>query len=334
MLSSQGVKPGSINMGRILRQLAHRSNQSRKVVYHRPPIYGKDNYGVENSAITTNEMLLPQLPALIRPALTADYQLEKAGVNIIGASRVYTPNIQTIKGMDNFNQENNTNFNEIEGWDRFIDNQRTIYNPPTSDTVSGSTVWAWTADAGAVTSDGESILDTVTGDGALTFTYTARVNTLEADRLKFQIKVSADTELDSFVSTHYNGSSDVALTYTPATTLTIASGSWLTIDVPFVSGTQVGSTPVASGTSIFQAGTRTALTVTTGSSFDYEGDLATFVINYSSTTSGDIIYVKDVQYYKSISWHVHSLKELNDEYMIFNCVRTSGKRDSRRRAYG
>ena len=334
MLSSQGVKPGSINMGRILRQLAHRSNQSRKVVYHRPPIYGKDDYGVENSAITTEELLLPQLPALIRPALTADYKLEKAGVNIIGAARVYTPNIQTIKGMSNFNQDNNTNFNEIEGWDRFIDTQRTIYNPPTSATVSGSTVWAWTADAGVVTSDGESILDTVTGDGALAFQYNDRVNTLEADRLKFQIKVSADMELDSFVSTHYNGSSDVALTYTPASTLTIASGSWLTIDVPFVSGTQVGSTPVASGTSIFQGGTQTLLTVTTGSSFDYEGDLATFVINYSSSTSGDIIYVKNVQYYKSISWHVHSLKELNDEFMIFNCVRTSGRRDSRRRAYG
>jgi len=236
--------------------------------------------------------------------------------------------------MSNFNQDNNTNFNEIEGWDRFIDTQRTIYNPPTSATVSGSTVWAWTADAGVVTSDGESILDTVTGDGALAFQYNDRVNTLEADRLKFQIKVSADMELDSFVSTHYNGSSDVALTYTPASTLTIASGSWLTIDVPFVSGTQVGSTPVASGTSIFQGGTQTLLTVTTGSSFDYEGDLATFVINYSSSTSGDIIYVKNVQYYKSISWHVHSLKELNDEFMIFNCVRTSGRRDSRRRAYG
>ena len=47
MLSQQGVRPGHINMGRILRQIKHRSDQSRKVTYHRPPIYGKDNYGVE-----------------------------------------------------------------------------------------------------------------------------------------------------------------------------------------------------------------------------------------------------------------------------------------------
>ena len=118
MLNQQGVRPGSINMGRILRQLAHHSNQSRKVTYRRPPIFGKDNYGVEGGTIVTQELLYPELPALIRPALTADYSMERAGVNIIGAARVYTPNLQTIKGYSNFDQTaTNPNFDEIEGWD-------------------------------------------------------------------------------------------------------------------------------------------------------------------------------------------------------------------------
>ena len=297
MLSSQGVKPGSINMGRILRQLAHRSNQSRKVVYHRPPIYGKDDYGVENSAITTEELLLPQLPALIRPALTADYQLEKAGVNIIGAARVYTPNIQTVKGMSNFNQENNTNFNEIEGWDRFIDRQRTIYHIPTNATGS------WTSGTADVTftSDGQTITATLGTDYDGGFYYTTgATNTLEADRLRFQIMASgaSNIELSNFKS--FNGDTqdtDYAITYTPAS-LSIPTGSWMTVDVPFVSGTQVGSTPVASGTSIYRDGTRYAVTVTTGTSFDYEADFRDVEFGISGAASGNTVMIRDIKYYK------------------------------------
>ena len=42
---------------------------------------------------------------------------------------------------------------------------------------------------------------------------------------------------------------------------------------------------------------------------------------------------KDVEFYKSVSWHVHSLKELNTDFITYNCVRTRGRRDSVRRAY-
>jgi hypothetical protein len=80
-------------------------------------------------------------------------------------------------------------------------------------------------------------------------------------------------------------------------------------------------------------GTRYAVTVTTGSSFDYEADFRDVEFGISGAASGNKVYVRDIRYYKSIAWHVHSLKELNDEFMIFNTVRTRGKRDSRRRAY-
>jgi hypothetical protein len=327
MLSEQGVRPGSINMGRVLRQLRHRSGQSRLVTYRRPPIFDKDDYGVEGGTIVTQELLFPGLPALIRPAVTADYMLEQAGHNIIGVARVYTPNIQTIKGFPNFEQTAAIpDFNEIEGWDRFIDRQRNVYQVPTSGT-SGWT--SGTADT-TFTSDGQTITATLGADYDGTFYYTTgATNTLESDRLTFQIKASgaSNIELSNFKS--FNGGTqdtDYAITYTPAS-LSIPTGSWLTIDVPFVSGT------VASGTSIYMDGVRSAVTVTSGSSFDYEADFRDVEFGISGAADGNIVYVRDIRFYKSIAWHVHSLKELNDEFMIFNTVRTRGKRDSRRRAY-
>ena len=115
------------------------------------------------------------------------------------------------------------------------------------------------------------------------------------------------------------------MTYTPAS-LTVTEDEWLTVDVPFVTGTQ------ASGTSIFQGGTRYAVAVS--GTYDYETDLKTIVFNYTGPGSTDNVYLKGVEFYKSISWHVHSLKELNEQYSIYNCVRTRGKRDSVRRSYG
>ena len=115
------------------------------------------------------------------------------------------------------------------------------------------------------------------------------------------------------------------MTYTP-TSLTVTEDEWLTVDLPFVTGTQ------ASGTSIFQAGTRYAVTVS--GTYDYELDLKTIVFNYTGPGASDNVYLKDVEFYKSISWHVHSVKEINSQFIIFHCVRTSGRRDSRRRSYG
>jgi len=327
VLNEQGIRPGSINMGRVLRQLRHRSGQSRLITYHRPAIYGKDNYGVEGGTIVSQELLFPSLPALIRPAVTADYVLEKAGHNIIGVARVYTPNIQTIKGMPNFEQNIATpNFNEIEGWDRFIDRQRNIYQVPTSATTG------WTSGSADATfaTDGQQITTTLGTDydGAFYFTTSAK-NTFESDRITFQIKASGASNIALTNFKSFNGGTQDAnyhIKYAPAS-LTIPTGSWLTVDIPFVSGT------VGSGTSIYKDGTRYAVTVTTGSSFDYEANFRDFEFEVSGAASGNTVMVRDIRFYKSISWHVHSLKELNDEFMIFNTVRTRGKRDSRRRAY-
>ena len=313
LIGSQGVRPGALNMNRVFRALRYRTEQAQLVTYHRPIIYKTDDYGVPSGTIGSDELLMPNLPAIIRPALTADYSEQTIGSNIIGAARVYTPNINTIKNLSNFDQDNNTDFNEIEGWDRLITNYRTIYSVPTSGTAN------WSADEGTITSDGESITNTLTGDGYIRFTATTK-NVLEADRLRFKIKTNFSMTLTTFTST--NTDSDV-LTFTP-TALVIPSGNWLTIDVPYLSGT--------TATSVFQSGTRYATTV--GGSYDYETNLKILDLNYTGQSAGtDTIQVKEVEYYKSISWHVHSLKDLSDGYMIFNCVRTKGRYDSRRRAY-
>ena len=323
LIGSQGVRPGALNMNRVFRALRYRTEQAQYVTYHRPAIYRTDDYGVPSGTVGSQELVLPDLPAIIRPAVTADYSQERQGSNIIGAARVYTPNITTIKNYDNFDQTNNSDFNEIEGWDRLITNYRTVYNVWTDDTdlASGSNQYAWTKNAGTLTSDGESV--NVSGASTtLTYTTTGNKNVLEADRLRFKIKTD-DTNLvlTTFVITSVDDD-DNTLTYTPSS-LTVTEDKWLTVDVPFISGT--------SATSIYQAGTRYATTV--GGTYDYESDLKTIVFNYTGPGSADNVKLKEVEFYKSVSWHVHSLKDMTDGYIIFDCVRTKGRNDSRRRAY-
>ena len=221
--------------------------------------------------------------------------------------------METIKNFDNFNQDNNTNFNEIEGWDRLITNYRTILSIPTSGTTN------WSTDSGSIASDDESITNTLTGNGYLKYTATNK-NALEADRIRFRIKTNFTATLTSGTSLN---TSDQTLTYTPSS-LTIPSGQWLTIDLPYISG--------STATSIYRDGTRYATTI--GGTYDYETNVKAFQINYTGfTATTNTIQIKEVEYYKSVSWHVHSLKDMTDGYIIFNCVRTTGRDDARRRAY-
>jgi hypothetical protein len=315
LIGSQGVRPGALNMNRVFRALRYRTEQAQKVTYHRPTIFKTDNYGVPAGATGSAEILLPDLPAIIRPTVTADYQQERQGNNIIGAARIYTPNITTIKNLPNFDQDNNTNFNEIEGWDRLITNYRTIFYVPTTGTTN------WTTDNGSITSDGESITNTLSANGYVRYTASSK-NALEADRLRFKIKTNFTLTLTTFTIINAAGSPQT-LTYTP-TALTIPSGNWLTVDVPYISGT--------SATSIYRDGTRYAVSV--GGTYDYEQNVDKIQLNYTGFTGvTNTVQVKELEFYKSVSWHVHSLKDMTDGYIIFNCVRTRGRDDARRRAY-
>ena len=322
LIGKQGIRPGALNMNRVFRALRYRTEQAKYVTFHRPPIYQTDDYGVPSGTIGSNEILIPDLPAVIRPAITADYSNERYGTNIIGAARIYTPNIETIKNYANFDQDdNNTDFNEIEGWDKLITNYRTVYNVWTDDTAltSGSNQYAWTNTGGTLTSDGESV--NVSGASTvMTYTTTGNKNVLEADRLRFQVKTD-DTNL-VLATVVVTNTDDESLTYTPAS-LTVTNDEWLTVDLPYVSGT--------SASSIYQAGTRYAVTL--GGTYDYETNLKKIVFNYTGPGSADNVQIKGAELYKSVAWSVHSLKDMTDGYMIFNCVRTQGRDDARRRAY-
>ena len=322
LIGSQGIRPGALNMNRIFRALRYRSEQAQYVTYHRLPIYETDAYGVPDGDEAAPELLLPDLPAIIRPAVTADYQQERAGNNIVGAARIYTPNINTIKNYPNFDQGNFTGtaqFNEIQGWDRLITNYRSILYAETSGTTG------WSASHGAITSDGESITNTLTNNGTTTYTApTANVNILEADRLRLKVKPNFAMGLTKIVITN---AAAQTLTYTP-TALTVTADAWLTLDLPYVSGT------VADNTSIYQSGTRYATPVTSSATtFNYESNLTSIVFHYTGYTGvTNTIKLREVEFYKSVSWHVHSLKDMTDGYIIFNCVRTAGRDDARRRA--
>ena len=301
----------------LLKRLSFQTGQSRKVTYYRPPVYGKDNYGVETDSKSAEEIIVPDVRAYIHNKSDKSFVQQRAGHNVTGKAKIYLPNLGTLKNFPNFSGA--TAFNEPEGFDKIIDYDRTVYQVPT-DTDTG-----WSQDStGVISTDGESVTLTVTGSSA--FSYTAAANTLEADRITFQLKCSGSVVLNSFLSFHGGTTSNDQILYDNAN-ITLDDNEWVTFDLPFVSGTTTNNT------SVYYKGVRYAVPVTSGSSFTYIENFAKTTFNFA-TSSGDTIQIKNFKYYKSAEWSIHEINDYNDEFMSLSCVRTEGRRDSRRRAYG
>jgi len=312
----------TINMSKLLRQLGHRTGQSRKVVFYREPIYGKDSYGVENTTIAVNEIVVPEVQAYIRTQISKDFVIQKGGGNIIGSALIYLPRLNTLKNFPNLDQDNNVYFNEIEGWDKIIDKDRVVYSVPTSGTAG----WADEPGDLVFSSDGESI--TISGSGPTVkadYTHTSTQNILESDRIAFQLKASGSVTFSAVTVYDTNTSSDNSLVYQIASDITIPSGSWYTIDLPFLSGT--------TATSSYLNGARSSYTITSGNTFKFTDSFKRLRFKFDDLDTGEAVYMKGVKFYKSTEWSVHSVRDYTDEYMCLECVRTAGKRDSRRRAY-
>ena len=47
-----------------------------------------------------------------------------------------------------------------------------------------------------------------------------------------------------------------------------------------------------------------------------------------------VIKIKNIRFYRSIPWSIHSIKERKDDYIVLNCVRTDGDSMHRQEAYG
>ena len=314
-----------INMSGLLKKLSFRTGQSRRVVYYRPPIYGKDNYGVESNTLVSNEINVPDVNAYIRNIVDKDYVVERGGHNITGKARIYLPNITTLKNYPNLNQDNNTLFNDITGFDQLIDYDRTIFTLPVSSTTgwaSGSMDTTFSGEGYGGTTLTATVGTTATGS----FTYTnVGANILEADRLTFKIKGSGTVSLAGF-NVYASGTTSAWKYGYAATPFVLPTTTWTVVDVPYISGTSLSS--------VYISGTRNDLTVTQGASWK-NGTFAFNNLEFDiQGEDGVRLYLKDVKFYKSSKWSVQKVNDYNDEYMVFDCVRTTGKRDKIRRAYG
>jgi len=314
-----------LNMTRLLKRLQFRSGQSKNVVYFRPAIYGKDSYGVETGDIVVPDINLPEVPAYIRVYQQQDFVLQQGGSNIIGAARVYLPRLDVLKNNPNFDQTNNVYFNQVEGWDRIIDKERNVYTIPVSTTAGWSGAQM---NATYTTDSGTTITATVGADSEGYLLYSSgSKNVLESDRYTFQIKSSGATRLNAF-SIWGGGSSNYEISYTiDSPGLMVPASDWLTVDVPYTSGT------VGVSSSIWISGTRYGVAVTTGSRFTYLSGSEYHRWNVSSSASGNKVYLRNANMYKSVEWNVRRVDDYNAEYVVLDCVRNRGKIDSVRRAF-
>ena len=139
-----------------------------------------------------------------------------------------------------------------------------------------------------------------------------------------QIKGSGSVQLN-FIGVFHGGTADSYRVKYDNANFILLDETYLTIDLPFTSGT--------TSTSIYQTGSRNAVTLTEGADFDYLNDFRKLQINFNAD-NGDTITIKNIKYYKSAEWSIHEINDYNDEFMSLSCVRTEGRRDSRRRAYG
>jgi len=330
-MAHTGQKISKINMGSIMRRVGYVTGQSRKITYYRPPIYGRDNYGVDTGLIVTQEILVPDVQAYMRNQVEKNYVVERGGHNIIGSSRVYLPSLQVIKNFPNFDQDNNILFNEVEGFDKILDVDRVVYTVLTS----SSTYWSFpSVSSGSVAADGDEkstfTINTSAHDVVATYDVSSNPqNTLEADRFTFQIRASGAVQLKNIKSYNSGSTEAFAFLYDNAD-ITIPTEEWLTVDYPFASGT---TTNPASSSSIYLSGTRYAVPITNAVSGNYKNPLHKFTFDVSSSASGNTVFLRAAKYYKSIEWSVHQINDYNDEFMVMDCVRTAGKRESTRRAY-
>jgi len=334
------VKLGTINMPKLLRHVSHRTNQVRNLVFQRDAIYNKEvmttkasstsgrgggttsltgpsvSFGYESDTnttidgtaantayhVTTPELLFPGLQALQSPITSRSGNLERTGHRISGECTFYLPNLDTIRALDNFSE--NTQFDEFESHDKFLDMERIIQNP---------------AD---VTSTGQQTIDLSPGS-----TYPAGY---EIDRIQFKIKTDTTSGGD-LVYFKLTGIDTTEKHITWTATDTFSPTNWVTVDLPLrdVSTDDTKEIYIGGAAKTFTATSTLDLDrLKGGVSTSY---LSSLIIDISGSAS---VELKDIYLYKSAEWSIETIRDYRDEYIQVEALRVRGDRTSRRRAYG
>jgi len=405
------VKPGHINMGRALRSLSMKTDQSRQLTLSIPAVYVKDTYGVETSTVQMPAIEIPGLNGLVSPITTKDFSLAKEGRYIAGAARIYMPSMDQIFKKLNTNTDSfypnypwmsqtrpvtDTNtvmkdyFRSIDGLMNAVlyDSEAIIFNSQPAIYAEGTTNWDsstdyssyfgahWTPFDGTSTlstnNDSITLTNSGTSSGYGTFWQYQNGNTNEielADRISFEVKMSSEGFQSKFMflvlRTNAAGSKYPFICYGSAAAdgndnLDVpADDRWYKVDLPFTSGSlTTGPTHWTNYTpaNLYDGGdsasggeeqvTGDAISIlqnpTTGSlnngtaDFPWIGGTDQLFIGFRPRRPANkecSFSVRNIKFYRSIPWSVHSVKDYNTDYMVLNCVRTDGDSMQRQEAY-
>ena len=343
------VKPGHLNIGRALRALSTRTDQSRELTLSIPTVYEKDAYGIPTSTVEMPAIEIPALLGLVSPITTKDFTLAKEGRFIGGAARIYMPSMDSIYDNSPYVAHRATNtwsattdYSSLIGahWAPFADGTRTL------------------------TSDNDSVTLTTSGSAAFGTFYmydSSAANQFNlADRVSFEIKgkdmdngftflFSWTPDMSTYPYIAYGSSG--ATSHTNDIEMNLTDEVWYKVDLPFTSGSLTTGpthysnyTPVNNYTgqgSQFGNAFNIVLNPTsgtlTGPNFPWTGGgNSDYFIGFRVRRKGSVegsVSVRNIKFYRTIPWSVHSVKEYNTDFMVLNCVRTDGDSMQRQEAY-
>jgi len=399
------VKPGHINMGRALRSLGKKTNQSRSVLLSIPAIFQKDAYGVQTNTIEMPAIDIPDIPALISPISTKDFTLAKEGRYIQGAARVYVPSMDQLfarvfrsgnsPSSPKFLWESETRpittttqdmleyFRSIDGlMDAVLyDTEATIFDSTPFINITGTENWSATTDyagffgedwkpyaSGAkLSTDYESVTLTVSGTtgryGTFWWQMAGGPALQLADRVSFEYNLSGMQGYINFYVLNTNAGGDkypwikYGSTGDGNSTNGIKSDTeqWLKVDLPLTSGSLT-----ASGTASYYATSMPVNSYVTNDEDNLDPENQAICINqnqsqgtlntvdYPWSTGGPEVFlgwrtkqtsstgscsIRNIKFYRTLPWSIHSIKEYNTDYMVLNCIRTDGDSMHRQEAY-
>ena len=364
------VKLGSVNFPKLLRHLGHRTNQVRDLVFARDAIFRKEvmttkasstsgrgsgttslsgpavSFGYEESSfaaqsagtnaayhINSPELVLPGLNAVQSPIVSRSGKLERTGHRISGECTFYLPSLSYIKQLPEFSET--TQFDEIETYDKLIDEERVI---------------GICQDETATTAE-RLIADIVLPGSTAAINSSAAEDEIvpgyEIDRFRTELKVTTGAvELFKIYAGESGSLDEVGLNWDFRTSaggsgkVTFGDSVYRVVDLPLMIN---GKAVVAGDTAtIYVDGTaHTAVATATSNDGIMElnkmvGDTNSEIQRFQVETdnSSSVIEIRNTRFYKQAEWRVEAIKDFRDELMEVKAVRVRGDRTSRRRAYG